>query len=305
VRSTVSSYRNAIGVFAYWSNLEVWFASMRAEDLEGFTVNDKGRQRLQRTVSKARANDLNRAVAKFTEVVDGRRQFRDDPPLLHRVETFYSAADPDQIGEALHRFLVDYLLTLPDDVQLLMSRYRVFDEALKVVGVGSVGTRCYILLGEGRDAEDLMLLQVKEADTSVLAPWWESSAFSNEGERVVQGQRIMQAASDPFLGWAQMGSQYYYLRQFRVMKGSVDLSEIPRGGASRYLSLCGWTLARAHARSGHAVAISAHLGTTDKFDEALVTFARRYADQVELDYRAFAAAASSGGLAVAADPVGS
>jgi uncharacterized protein (DUF2252 family) len=305
VRSTVSSYRNAIGVFAGQSNLEVWFASMRAEDLEGFTVNEKGRQRLERTVSKARANDLNRAVAKFTEVVDGRRQFRDDPPLLHRVETFYSSADPDQIGEALRRFLVDYLLTLPDDAQLLMSRYRVLDEALKVVGVGSVGTRCYILLGEGRDAEDLMLLQVKEADTSVLAPWWESSAFSNEGERVVQGQRIMQAASDPFLGWAQMGSKYYYLRQFRDMKGSVDLSEIPRGGASRYLSLCGWTLARAHARSGDAVAISAYLGTTDKFDEALVTFARRYADQVELDYRAFAAAASSGRLAVAADPLGS
>jgi uncharacterized protein (DUF2252 family) len=302
VRATVSSYREALASFADESNLDVWFSVLRIEDLEE-QADAKGRRQLERTAAKARSNDLQKAVSKFTEVVDGRRRFRDDPPLLHRVESFYADGDQDRISDAVRRFLVDYLVSLPHDVQVLMARYRVLDEALKVVGVGSVGTRCFIVLGEGRDPDDLMILQIKQASTSVLAPWWNVSRFSTEGQRVVEGQRIMQAATDPFLGWAHMAGHDYYLRQFRDMKGSIDLTTLRQPAAIRYLERCGWTLARAHAKSGDAVAISAYLGESTKFDEAMVACCRRYADQVEADYRAFAEAASSGRIEVAPDPV--
>ncbi len=302
VRSAVASYRTAVAEFADRSNLDVWYSMLRVEELEQMAPTEKDRSRLERSVAKARANDLQRAVAKFTEVVDGRRRFRDDPPLLHRVESFYPDGDGERIAESVRRFLLDYVTSVPHDVQVLMVRYHVLDEAVKVVGVGSVGTRCYVVLGQGRDEDDLMILQVKQAVASVLAPWWESPAFSSEGQRVVQGQRIMQAATDPFLGWANIGDHDYYLRQFRDMKWSMDLVSLRPARAQRYLDLCGRTLARAHARSGDAVAIAAYLGESSRFDDALVECCRRYADQVELDYRAFAEAASSGRIEVAPGP---
>ncbi len=303
VRSAVGRYRTSLNEFAGQSNLDVWFSVLRIEDIEEQARTDKGRRRIERTATKARANDLQKAITKFTEVVDGRRRFRDDPPLLHRVESFYADGDPARISDAVRRFMADYLVSLPHDVQLLMARYRVLDEALKVVGVGSVGTRCFIVLGEGRDPDDLMILQVKQAVTSVLAPWWEGRGLDSEGQRVVEGQRIMQAATDPFLGWARMAGHDYYLRQFRDMKGSVDLTRIHAAEAGGYLERCGWTLARAHAKSGDAVAISAYLGSSTNFDDAMVEFCRRYADQVARDYEAFAGAAGSGRIEVAPDPV--
>lgn len=302
VTSVVASYRNAMHEFAAKTNVEMWFSMMRIDEVERQLEDARDRRRLDRTIAKARANDTRRAVEKFTEVVDGERRFRNAPPLLHRLEDFFGADHRAEISASIEAFFSGYVQSLPHELISLMARYRPVDEALKVVGVGSVGTRCFIALGVGRDEHDLMILQIKEAQRSVLAPYWKVVVAPHQGERVVKGQRLMQAASDPLLGWGTAMDHDYYLRQFRDMKGSADLTTIWPSAAGGYLSRCGWTLARAHARSGDAVAIAAYLGTTDKFDRAMVEFCRRYADQVQLDYEAFDAAASSGRIEVASAP---
>ena len=302
VTSAVASYRTAMHEFAAKTNAEVWFSVMRIDEVERQLKDARDRRRLDRTIAKARANDTRRAVEKFTEVVDGQRRFRNAPPLLRRLDDFFGAEHHAEISDSITSFFVDYVDSLPSELFWLMSRYRPVDEALKVVGVGSVGTRCFIALGVGRDERDLMMLQIKEAQRSVLAPYWKVLVPDHQGERVVKGQRLMQAASDPLLGWGKAMGHDYYLRQFRDMKGSADLTTIWASAAGGYLSRCGWTLARAHARSGDSVAIAAYLGTTDKFDRAMVEFCRRYADQVQLDYEAFEAAASSGRIEVASAP---
>jgi len=305
VDAAVRNYRTATRDFAQMSNVDIWYSRLTVEEIEQDESDDRGRRRIERAAAKARANDLHRAVEKFTEVVDGRRRFRDDPPLLHRIDSFYEGADRDRLREGIRTFFLSYLQTLPSDVQVLMSHYRLLDEALKVVGVGSVGTRCFVALGEGRDDQDLYILQIKEAQQSVLAPYWPGPLWAEsrtEGQRVVDGQRIMQAASDPLLGWARMGHHDYYLRQFRDMKGSVDLTRIRVEEAEHYLARCGWTLARAHARSGDVVAVAGYLGAGDVFDRSVGQFSRTYADLVEQDYEAFAAAASSGRIEVAPEP---
>jgi uncharacterized protein (DUF2252 family) len=302
VRAAVGRYRTATREFADQSNLDVWYSILRVDDFATQVPEGQARRRFDKATNKARANDLQRAVEKFTEVDGAHRRFRDDPPLLHRLDTFYGSADHDRMRDAIRAFFLEYLLTLSHEVQLVVARYRILDEALKVVGVGSVGTRCFIALGEGRDDRDLIILQIKEATESVLAPWWPASEHRSHGRRVVDGQRVMQAASDPFLGWAQMAGHDYYLRQFRDMKGSVDLTRIKAPAAESYLASCGWTLARAHARSGDPIATAAYMGSGDRFDSAFVAFAHAYADQVERDYEAFAEAASSGRIEVAPDP---
>jgi hypothetical protein len=236
--------------------------------------------------TKARQRDGMRAFEKLTAVVDGRRVILEDPPVITHLE--------GDLG-ALEKVFVDYRATMPAHRRDILERYRFVDFALKVVGVGSVGTRCFVLVLEGRDENDPLILQAKEATASVLEPYLEVSQHANHGQRVVVGQQLMQATSDIFLGWTKgpVGRDFY-LRQLWDMKGSVDTTGLQPVGLGFYGGLCGWSLARAHARTGDAVAISAYLGTSDRFDGAIADFAETYADVNERDHAAYLAAIEEG-----------
>ena len=228
--------------------------------------------------------------SQLTGVVEGRRVLLDDPPVVTHI-------DLAPIGgiAALEKVFTDYRATMPENRRDYLERYRFVDVALKVVGVGSVGTRCFIVVLEGRDENDPLILQVKEATTSVMEPYLETSAHKNQGQRVVVGQQIMQATSDVFLGWTRgPGGRDFYLRQLWDMKGSVDIAKLQPVGLSFYAGICGWALARAHARSGDAVAIAAYLGAGDKFDGAIADFAETYADVNERDHKAYLDAINAG-----------
>jgi uncharacterized protein (DUF2252 family) len=205
---------------------------------------------------------------------------------------------PDQVAGVIREQFRAYRSTLRDDQRRLLERFQVVDMARKVVGVGSVGTRAFIVLLQGRDQQDPLFLQVKEATASVLEGHLRKSRYKQHGERVVRGQRMMQAASDIFLGWTKgvEDNRYYYWRQLRDMKGSAEVETMTPLGLGLYAGICGWTLARAHARSGDPVAIAAYLGEDDQFDRSMVDFSQRYADRNELDYKAFADAIQSGRL---------
>ena len=242
-------------------------------------------------MAKARSRDAWSAIEKITEVVDGHRRFRDQPPLLTRLDL---SADVAALINGLFR---EYRGTLQEDRQELLKRYQIIDMGHKVVGVGSVGLLAFVLLLRGRDEDDLMVLQVKQAQASVLEPYTRRSPFTKHGHRVVTGQRLMQAASDSFLGWIDgPGGRSFYVRQLRDMKWSPDPTSLNAERLRRYALICGLTLARAHARSGDAVAISAYLGSGPAFDKAMRVFAESYADQSERDYAAFTAAIADGRL---------
>jgi uncharacterized protein (DUF2252 family) len=242
---------------------------------------------------KARRKTSMKAAQKLTELVDGHYQFLEEPPLLSRAVV---SADDRRVVEVGFR---DYRATLPDDRRRLIERYQLIDVAQKVVGVGSVGTRAGILLLEGRDEADPLVMQFKEATTSVLEPYVGASTASQHGQRVVEGQRYMQAASDIFLGWVQgEGGRDFYIRQLHDMKGSVDTATIQPIGLTAYAGLCGATLARAHARGGDAIAIDAYIGTDDTFAQALEEFAQVYADQAEQDYGQLQQAITQGKIPV-------
>jgi uncharacterized protein (DUF2252 family) len=280
------------------SQLEVWYAHLAIEDLLPLV---KKPAQLTKQIQKARARDSLQAASKLTEVVDGRRRIVHDPPLLVPLSG-YQGIDPAQVEEVVHGALQDYRRSLQGDRRHLLERYRLVDVARKVVGVGSVGTLCLIGLLEGRDADDLLFLQIKEANRSVLEDHLRSSRFRNHGQRVVEGQRLMQAASDIFLGWiAGRGeaARHFYWRQLRDMKGSAVVESQDPATMAAYARICAWTLARAHARSGDAIAIAAYLGSGTAFDEAIVTFAERYADQNERDHAAFVEAVRSGRIEAA------
>ena len=235
-----------------------------------------------------------RAFESLTAVVDGRRVILDDPPVIIHVEIEGGPA-------ALEKVFTDYRATMPENRRAFLERYRFVDFALKVVGVGSVGTRCFVLVLEGRDENDPLILQAKEATASVLEPYVETSGHANHAQRVVVGQQLMQATSDIFLGWTRgPGGRDFYLRQLWDMKGSVDIATIQAPGLGFYGGLCGWSLARAHARTGDAAAISAYLGTGDKFDGAIADFSETYADVNERDYEAYLAAIKAGRVSVPA-----
>lgn len=237
-------------------------------------------------VERARHHTSLAALPKLTELVDGERRIIEDPPLIlhahHRFDVPRSAFDA-------------YLETLARDRRLLLDRYRVVDAARKVVGVGSVGTRCHVVLLMDADGDAPIFLQIKQAEVSVLAPYAGASQYEHEGERVVTGQRLMQAASDVFLGWA-VGpyGNHYYVRQLRDMKGSVSIDRLGPDELTRYAMLCGVTLARAHARSGDPAAVAGYLGTGDQFDRAIVSFAHCYADQTVADHAALEQAVADG-----------
>ena len=265
----------------------------------GQTGGAEPRRRFTGTAAKARLRDAWSAIEKITEVVDGQRRFRDQPPLLTRLDIAPDAAA--QIN-ALFR---EYRATLQDDRQELLKRYEIIDMGHKVVGVGSVGLLAFVLLLRGRDEDDLMVLQVKQAQASVLEAYTRKSAFSKHGHRVVTGQRLMQAASDSFLGWIDgPAGRSYYVRQLRDMKWSPDPATLNKRRIGRYAILCGHTLARAHARSGDAIAISAYLGKGKAFDKAITAFAESYADQTERDFAAFTSAIADGRLSAHEDDGG-
>jgi hypothetical protein len=269
----------------------------------------KAEKRAQKTVVKAHASDSLHALSKLGEMVNGRYQIVSQPPIVvpvREMATTYGQdfvtryhLSPGEVMPAVQDQFRAYRATMQADRQLLLDRYEIVDMARKVVGVGSVGTRAFIVLLQGRDASDPLFLQVKEATASVLESHLPKSRFRNHGERVVQGQRLMQAASDIYLGWTKGHDvrRHFYWRQLRDMKGSAVVETMTPLGLGFYAQMCGWTLARAHARSGDPVAIAEYLGTDDAFDESVTDFSERYADQNERDYEEFVAAVRSGRVA--------
>jgi uncharacterized protein (DUF2252 family) len=299
------AYREAMRAFAAAGHLAVWYARLDVDEFLDQQARDApaGDVRAARRITaKARAKDSERALTKLTERVDGQLRFLSDPPLLVRaVDLVENGNDPGRLEKELGALLEEYKASLSPDVRHLVSSYRHVDIARKVVGVGSVGTRAWVILLEGRNAGDPLVLQAKEAQTSVLEPHVGASRYENHGERVVQGQRFMQAASDALLGWQRVTGidgqdRDFYVRQLWDGKGSVDVSTMPPERLRAYGRLCGWTLARAHARSGDRVAIAAYLGGSDAFDRAMAAFAEAYADQNELDFRALEKACEDGRL---------
>jgi uncharacterized protein (DUF2252 family) len=302
--AAVASYRLAMRGFAGMTNLDVWYARTDVEQLRAdldSQLSMRQRKRLDEGIAKARTRDSMRAVAKLTRDVDGRPQIISDPPLLVPVaELLPAEADRNALVAQLRGLIGQYRRTLETDRRYLLEQYEPCDMARKVVGVGSVGTRCWIMLFLGRDTADPLFLQIKEAEKSVLSRFVGASKYTNQGQRVVAGQRLMQAASDIFLGWQRTEagldgkSRDFYVRQLRDWKFSLDIAAMVPAGMRAYGEVCAWTLARAHARSGDRIAIAAYLGTSDVFDRAIVEFAGAYADQNERDYQALAQAAASG-----------
>ena len=326
-QASVRAYREAMASFAQMGTLDIWYAHLDEDTLlqavraaaTAHVRADSARKgkkskaaktdakqvkrmekRAAKTADKARTRDSLQALSKLAERVDGVYQIVSQPPIVVPARELRSSygMSGDQVEDALHEQLRSYRATLPDDRRQLLERFELVDVARKVVGVGSVGTRAFIALLQGRDADDPLFLQVKEATTSVLEDHLPKSRFRQHGERVVQGQRLMQASSDIFLGWTKGldAERHFYWRQLRDMKGSVEVESMPPQGMVFYAQTCGWTLARAHARSGDPVAIAAYLGDDDGFDRAITSFAERYADQNERDYAQFIAQVRSGAL---------
>jgi uncharacterized protein (DUF2252 family) len=295
------AYREAMRAFAAMRNLELWYARIEAEDLERAAGKLSAEQieRFERNVAKARSKDSLKAFAKLTEIVDGERRITGDPPLIVPIEDVVPPAEHHRVDDYLRGIIRSYRRTLTADRRRLLERFRYVHSARKVVGVGSVGTRAWIMLLLGRDASDPLFLQFKEAEASVLEPFLGKSTFANHGQRVVEGQRFMQAASDIMLGWIRATdldgkSRDFYIRQLWDEKGSALVELMNPQAMNAYAELCGRTLAKAHARSGDAIAIASYLGAGDNFDRALAAFAESYADQNERDYRALREAAQSG-----------
>ncbi len=299
VTSTCASrYREAMAEFAVRPELDVWYAHLRVDDLLPLV---KQKAKLEKAIAKARTRDSLQAASKLTEVVDGQRRILSEPPLLVPIES-YRGIDPVQVRALIDAAFIDYKKTLQDDRRRLLDRFRVVDAARKVVGVGSVGTLCLIALLQGRDTDDVLFLQIKEATRSVLEDHLAKSRSRTHGQRVVQGQRLMQAASDPFLGWTVGRGQahrHFYWRQLRDMKASAEIEGMDPSLMTGYAKVCAWTLARAHARSGDAIAIAAYLGSGTTFDTAIVEFSERYAEQNDADHAAFVEAVRSGRIEAA------
>lgn len=311
VAATVASYREAMRAFAKANNLEVWYASADVDQLRAqFNSQLKGKQRKQvdKARAKARTRDSMQELAKLTEVVDGQARIIAQPPLLVPIiDLLPGQTDRAAFEAQLKELIATYRATLETDRRFLLQTFEFADMARKVVGVGSVGTRCWIVLMHGRDSSDPLFLQVKEAEESVLSRFVGASTYANQGERVVAGQRLMQASSDIFLGWQRTeagldGQQRdFYIRQLRDWKFSIPIEIMVPRGMRMYGRLCGWTLARAHARSGDRIAIAAYLGGSDAFDQAITRFAGAYADQNERDYTSLTAAVASGRITAEPD----
>jgi uncharacterized protein (DUF2252 family) len=304
--------------FAQMRTMDIWYAHLTDDDVMAAIRGEvakvkkgggkkakkeaKAAKKAQKTAEKTRAKahtrDSLQALSKLGELVDGRYRIVSQPPIVVPARELKAAygMSSDEVDHAVREQLRAYRVTLPDDRRQLLERFEIVDMARKVVGVGSVGTRAFIALLQGRDAGDPLFLQVKEATASVLEDHLPKSRYRQPGERVVQGQRMMQAASDIFLGWTRGADvkRHFYWRQLRDMKGSALVEVMSPLGLEVYAGICGWTLARAHARSGDPVAICEYLGDDDAFDRSITQFSERYADQNEQDFQAFVKAVRSG-----------
>jgi uncharacterized protein (DUF2252 family) len=324
-QASVTAYREAMAEFAQMPTMDVWYAhldedevmgairSTVAETKKGVKRGKKGKKdgkeqklaklaekRAEKNAAKAHTRDSLQALSKLGELVDGQYRIVSQPPVIvpGRDLAVTFGLSPDEVMPVIQEQFRQYRATLQEDRRRLLEQFEIVDAARKVVGVGSVGTRAFIVLLQGRDAHDPLFLQIKEATASVLEEHLGKSRYDQHGERVVQGQRMMQAASDIYLGWTKGldVNRHYYWRQLRDMKGSVLVELMTPLGLTFYARICGWTLARAHARSGDPVAIAAYLGASEAFDKSITDFSERYADQNERDYQEFVAAVRSGRL---------
>jgi uncharacterized protein (DUF2252 family) len=302
VTTTVREYREAMAGFATMRNLEVWYTRLDvAGILDRFTtgVSRKQMKRFQARMAEARTKDSMRALAKLCREVEGELRIVGNPPLVTPIEDVLPGAEQAYLEDTVRRMIRTYRRSLPRDRRKLLESYRYVHAARKVVGVGSVGTRAWILLMLGRDESDPLFLQFKEAQASVLEPFLGRSEFNQHGQRVVEGQRMMQAAPDIMLGWERVTTidgqtKDFYIRQLWDAKASAEVELMDASGLQAYGRVCGWTLARAHARSGDRIAIAGYLGTGDSFDRAMATFAETYADQNERDFKTLQDAVASG-----------
>jgi len=289
--TSAAGYRQAMRRFAEMDNLDVWYSRLNTDQLAELQKPSKA---ARKALKKARGKDSERAARKLSEVVDGQRRIVHEPPLVVPYKDFFDGSDRDRVEQEIPELFGKYRGTLQSNRQHLLDSYQLIDVALKVVGVGSVGSRAFMALLQGHDEDDLLFLQIKEAGTSALAQHGGLSWTRDPGRRVVEGQRLMQATSDILLGWSSAGSNHFYFRQLWDMKGSVDTALADKTAMHQYATVCGWTLARGHARSGDRIAIARYLGKSDVFDTAIADFGVRYAGQAERDYQAFMAAAEGG-----------
>ncbi|HMI26767.1 MAG TPA: DUF2252 domain-containing protein [Streptosporangiaceae bacterium] len=330
--TSVRAYREAMASFAQMPTMDIWYAHLAEDELtasirstvagtakkEKADKHQKAPKKAERaakkeeqaaktaqkqaakTLGKAHTRDSLQALSKLGEVVDGNYRIVSQPPIVVPARDLAATygLSADEVVPVIREQFRAYRATLPDDRRYLLERFQVVDMARKVVGVGSVGTRAFIVLLQGRDAQDPLFLQIKEATASVLEPYVRRSRYRQHGERVVQGQRMMQAASDIYLGWTKGLDvrRHFYWRQLRDMKGSAVVEAMAPLALTFYARICGWTLARAHARSGDPVAIAEYLGASDAFDKSITDFSERYADQNERDYQEFVTAIRSGRL---------
>jgi uncharacterized protein (DUF2252 family) len=299
-RRVVKNYRKAMADFADMRTTDIWYSMLDEEQFIA-TADEEGREdQAQAVTDKAQTKDSCHALDKLTEEINGEYRIKSEPPVLVPLRELRD--ELELTGRNLLTLVTDgfefYQQSVADDCKHLLDRFHLVDVALKVVGVGSVGTQCMILLLEGRDRRDPLFLQIKQANRSVLEEYLEPGPYQNQGQRVIEGQRLMQAVSDIFLGWtrSEISGKDFYWRQLRDWKGSVDVENVNVDDLKYLARLCGWTLARAHARSGDPVAIAGYLGSSNSFDAALVEFAESYADQNEKDYEAFMAQIRSGKL---------
>jgi uncharacterized protein (DUF2252 family) len=308
VLDTVAQYRTAIREFAAMKQLEVWYSRLEIEQLlrdRAAELQPRAVRRTQKALDKAQTRDSMSAFSKLTHVVDGEPRIVDQSPLIVPLEVFAEDAgvDREPLLEDLRALVRTYRESLEYDLRVLLEEFTLADFARKVVGVGSVGTRAWIALFFGRDGDDPLFLQLKEAEASVFEEALGPSEFKNHGERVVTGQRLMQASGDILLGWLHVESPLdgkhrdFYGRQLKDWKGSAEIDQMLPEGMGIYGKLCGWTLARAHSRSGDRIAIASYLGKADSFDRAILGFSKAYAEQNERDYKELAAAVKSGRIA--------
>ncbi len=322
-QASVTAYREAMAEFAQMPTMDIWYSHLdedqlktairsavaeKRKEVKGKGKKDegvdklikRGEKRAEKTAEKAHTRDSLSALSKLGELAGGRYQIVSQPPVIIPARDLAATygLSPDEVLPVIHDQFRAYRATLQPDRRHLLERFEIVDAARKVVGVGSVGTRAFIILLQGRDAQDPLFLQIKEATSSVLEAYLPKSRYGQHGARVVHGQRMMQSASDIYLGWTKGldVNRHFYWRQLRDMKGSIVIEEMIPLGLTFYARTCGWTMARAHARSGDPVAIAAYLGASDAFDKSITDFSQRYADQNEQDYEDFVKAVKSGRL---------
>src|SRR5215470_13245424 len=286
----VRSYREHMWRYGEMPHIDAWYARIDSESVRRF-VRSSDRSYVEKELAQARRSSSLVAFPRLTQKVDGRYRIKDDPPTIAHL-------DDEELAQQLGELVEKYSESLQEDRHVLLRKYSFVDVAHKVVGVGSVGTRCYVALLMGSEEGDPLFLQVKQAQASVFEPHLGPSSYLNHAQRVVRGQYLMQAASDIFLGWTGLGAINFYVRQLRDMKLSVHIESLSQSRFMRYSELCGWALARAHARSGDPAQISGYLGTTDTFDRAIASFAEAYADQTERDHATLVSAARAGRVPV-------